>query len=125
LRPSRGNVLVKPVETAETFAGGVIALLDETRQRWVGQQCEVVAVGDAERCEDEDCEANHHAVEVFDGTGCIGVWREHPCDIRTGDWLLVRPRCYVATDEPNLWVIKQSDVLARLTTEVRPGPAAA
>ena len=94
-------LLVKPVETQESW--GPIVLLEETRQRWVGMQAEVVAVGAWEWCElQEDCEREH------DFTWC------HPSYVKAGDWLLCRPRCFVATDVENVWVCKQSDVLAKL-----------
>ena len=103
--------MVKPITTAET-TGGVV-LLEETRARWTGQQCEVVAVGKEEMCEDEDCERQHdYAVKCGD----VGYGPPfHSCSISEGDWLLVRPRCFVLTDEENVWVCKQSDVLAKLT----------
>ena len=44
--------------------------------------------------------------------------RYHPIDVKSGDWLLVKPRCYVPTDMDNLWVIKQSDVLGILRMEM-------
>jgi len=104
---------VKPIITVEKW--GPLVLLEETRQRWVGQQCEVVAVGDAEYCEDEYCERYEHLrTERND-------YRVHYIAFSMGDWLLCRPRCFVATDEPNVWVCKQSDVLARLTLEPDPG----
>ena len=103
--------MVKPITTAET-AGGVV-LLEETRQRWVGQQCEVIAVGPYEICDDEDCEQQHAIIRIDRLTGRDE--RIHSCSVQEGDWLLVRPRCFVMTDEENVWVCKQSDVLARLT----------
>jgi hypothetical protein len=102
--PARGLLLVRPVQTAETLGAGRIALLEETRQRWSGMQCEVLAVGAEEYCEDDYCERDH--------AGWV-----HPCTIAEGDWLLVRPRCFVPTDVEDLWLCKQSDALARLTLE--------
>ena len=97
-------LLIKPIETDEHW--GPLVLLEETRQRWTGAQCEVVAVGVWERCEDEDCERPEEAHSVPD--------HGHICRVAEGDWLLCRPRCFVATDVENVWVCKQSDVLAKL-----------
>ena len=36
--PARGLILLKPVQTAETFAGSPIVLLETTRERWTGFQ---------------------------------------------------------------------------------------
>lgn len=101
MHPSRGHILVKPIETQELVGG--IVLLEETRQRWVGQQCEVLAVGEPETCDFwKDCERQHD------------VTMHHLVSVSAGDWILVRPRSYVATDVDKQWIVKQSDVLARL-----------
>lgn len=94
--------MVKPVETQELVRGVVV--LEETRQRWTGQQCEVIAVGEPETCDGwEDCERQHD------------VTMHHPVTVQAGDWLVVKPRSYMATDEENRWIIRQDAVLARLT----------
>lgn len=102
MTPSRGRLLVQPVETQEQSGG--IFLLEETRARWVGQQCEVVSVGEPERCDEwEDCSRPHDTM------------MHHPITVKSGDWILVTPRSYAATDVDKRWVIRQDDVLARLT----------
>ena len=109
MQPSRGNLLVKPVETQESW--GPIVLLEETRQRWVGMQAEVVAVGEPELCADyEECPRWMHGQWGLEENAPL----IHICEVKKGDWLLCRPRCFVATDVENVWVCKQSDVLAKL-----------
>jgi len=90
---------VRPVSSSETV--GHIVLLDDTRERWASMQGEVVAVGAPQVCEDEDCELPH-------------IDHTHPVTVAVGDWLVMRPRCFVATDEPDVWICPQSAVLARL-----------
>ena len=105
MQPSRGNLLVKPIETQESVGG--VVLLEDTRQRWSGQQCEVVAIGKPAYCEDGDCGSAAHV-------GIAGEGGIHLMELRVGDWLVVRPRSYVATDVDKRWVVRQDDVLARL-----------
>lgn len=111
MRPARGTLLVRPVETANTFIGGSIVIPDIAKQRLTAHQCEVVEVGAKEICEDADCERDH--VEE----GWIEGAMAHPSyGLQRGDWLLVRPRCYVDMDDPtgHLRLIRQDDVLAVL-----------
>ena len=102
MRPARGLVLVRPIEAAETYAGGTIVVPENARQRLTIHQCECVVVGDHERCDDpDDCDRPHLNGEF------------HNCPVVSGDWLLVRPRSYLAVDaEHTHWLIRQRDVLA-------------
>ena len=132
MKPSRGLLLVKPVETFETRAGGVIILTADTRERITAGQCEVVAVGAPAECDptrsraERKCERRHEIVHDMDGKqgGCMEPHgyipgrcvRFHPHDFRAGDWLLVRPRAFVDGPEPEKkeWFVHQDDVIAIL-----------
>ena len=131
MKPSRGNLLVKPVETDETRAGGIIILTADTRERMTLGQCEVVAVGAPAECDparsrtERKCEREHDYdddncacesdLEVLEcKTPCPR--RVHVCNVRPGDWLLVRPRAFVDGPEPERkeWFVHQDDVIAIL-----------
>lgn len=99
MRPARGRVLVRRVETEETLPGGRIVLPETVREGMTGQQVEVVAVGLWPECSDGDCGRLHE-----DG--------QHPCRIDAGAWAVVAPRSLVATDEAGVYVVAQDDVLA-------------
>lgn len=125
MRPARGLLLVRPVETDDVQRG--IILLSDTRERMTQAQCEVVAVGEPAVCEDEECERPHAAVTWEDCRMTLGQrlthgWdapRVHPCVITAGAWLLVRPRSFIASPEPERseWFVHQDDVLAILTED--------
>ena len=101
LRPSRGLVLVRPVETPERLAHSRIILTDKTREVMTTHQMEVVSVGAPSICEDPDCERPH-------------AWNHHVGGVSQGDWVLVRHRSLTETHEDNLFAVAQDDVLAIL-----------
>ena len=125
---------MRPVRTAETFAGGSVVLLEETRERWVGQQAECVAVGAPALCEDPDCDRQHgyspqRPPSLFAGAGPQGAralaagWLPptdpdclwfHPAEVKAGDWLLVEPRHFTEITD-GLWALPQESVLAVLS----------
>jgi co-chaperonin GroES (HSP10) len=105
VHPARGLVLLKPVETEERFAGSRIVLLDSTRERWTGQQAEVVAVGKRQRCVSEDCE-RHHDVQTGEGL-------YHPMPVEPGNWVLVEPRQYVELEDQR-WVVPADSIIGRI-----------
>lgn len=111
LRPTRGLLLVRPVDTDDVQRG--IILLSDTRERMTQAQCEVIAVGEPAVCEDEECE-RPHANYTVDAKYFV-----HPCAVRVGAWLLVRPRSFIAGPEPERkeWFVHQDDVLAILTED--------
>lgn len=124
MKPARGVILVRPVESEETRAGGVIILTADTRERMTLGQCEVVAVGEAAECDparsraERRCERMHFTERVErDGLGY--PLRTHGCDVRIGDWLLVRPRAFIDGPEPEKkeWFVHQDDVVAILGRE--------
>jgi co-chaperonin GroES (HSP10) len=108
MRPARGLLLVRPVETDDIQRG--IVLLSDTRERMTQAQCEVVAVGEPAICEDADCDRPHEMWPEFD---------VHKCVVRVGAWLLVRPRSFIEgpTPECKEWFVHQDDVLAILTED--------
>lgn len=129
LRPARGRILVRPVETAEVAPGGRVILVADTRERMTAHQCEVIAVGAFAECdsrrsrEERKCERSHSVencmCEDMSLMGCSGECagrRVHSHSIRSGDWLLVRPRCFVMGPRPERkeWFIHQDDVYAIL-----------
>lgn len=142
MRPARGLLLVRPIEPEETYVGGKIIVPEVARQRLTTNQCECVAIGDSEICLDEDCERLHTWTPQRDPK-TFGKWSQrrgtrwllwsagknaeyydtnrdaiyaHPKPCKPGDWLLVTPRSYLETGEPErkLWLVRQRDVLAIL-----------
>ena len=107
--PARGLLLVRPVETDEMLPGSRILLVSDTRERMTTYQCEVIARGPYAACDDEDC-ARPHAITGAEQT------RVHPCPVRLGAWLLVRPRSYIEGPVPERkeWFVHQDNVLAIL-----------
>ena len=107
MTPARGNLLVREVRAAATFAGGRVLIPDAARARLTALQAEVVAVGAPAVCEDDDCGRAH----VFSGAE-----RLHPCEVAVGDWVVVTPRAGIETDAPERRerVLAQDDVIAVL-----------
>ncbi len=110
MRPAPGRVLVKPVETAETLAGGLIILTENVREAWTVGQAEVVAVGPPQACGDEDCERSHEW--LFD---LMSATRHHPIDprLKPGSWVLCRPRRFVETGEG--YLVNETDIVGVFT----------
>ena len=103
MKPAPGRILVKPVETAETLAGGKIILTQNTLAAWTFGQAEVVAVGPPQSCTDDDCARVHLH-------GC------HPTDARltAGAWILCRPRRFVEANDGQ-WLVMDDDVVGIFT----------
>lgn len=95
--PARGLLLVKPIETAETLPGGRVLLTADHRERLTANQAEVIAVGAFALCDaarsraERKCTRPHIVLEGL---------RLHAHAIRAGDWILIRPRSYVAGPDP-------------------------
>ena len=122
MHPARGMILVRPVETDDLQRG--IVWLAESRERLTQLQCEVIAVGEPALCEDEECERAHHLFPIaeYDARrwALLGrMPRVHPCAVRAGAWLLVRPRSFIEgpTPERKEWFVHQDDVLAILNED--------
>lgn len=102
MKPLPGRLLVKPIETAETMGGGKIILPESLREGWTMGQCEVVAVGPPQPCQDEDCARVH-----LDGCHLLHE------DLKPGAWVLCKPRKFVET--PEGWMVQQDDVVGVFT----------
>jgi co-chaperonin GroES (HSP10) len=104
VRPASGLAFIRHIETESTYRGGTILIPETARDKVAKQQFVVVAVGDAERCEDEDCNRYHDSdfSAVF-----------HPCDLSPGDWVLCRNRSWSLTPDPDIFVIRQGDMVGR------------
>ena len=98
--PAPGLAFIKHVVTAETYAGGTIIIPDQIRDKVAQQQMIVVMVGDYERCADPDeCNRPHHK----------GFLHKHR--LQEGDWVLCRNRQWLATPDPEVYVIRQCHIL--------------
>lgn len=114
-RPARGLVLVRPVQTEDTLPGGKIVIPDKAREKFAAYQVRVVAVGEPEICEDEDCQRPHG---LLAGYRTNGEWFEEnyhntPQSLQDGAWAIVAPRSYIpaAPDGQPLYFVRQSDIL--------------
>ena len=106
MKPPRGLLLVRPIETEDSFSGGCIVIPETSKARLTAQQVEIVKVGQPEICEEDDCDHAHHTTS--------GGTRFHNFPAKRGMWLLIRPRTLMdtATPERKLWLLRQADVLA-------------
>ena len=110
MKPMPGVVLVRPIDSEETVAGGLIVLPDMVRDRWTRCQAEVVASGGGARCEDEDCERIHFFPDGEKDD------RFHFTTISSGDWVLVPPRAFLPTPDPKVFAVGVDDCWAVLST---------
>lgn len=109
--PAPGLAFVSKIATEENYRGSGILIPEQARDKVSAEQWEIVVTGAGDPCDDEDCE-RWHWMET--GPGYIGQ-RVHPCHVQPGDWVLVRKRAPVASPEPDLWIIRQDDVIGRFT----------
>jgi hypothetical protein len=119
--PARGIVVLKPIETAETLGQGRIILTPSTREALTTHQMEVVSVGKLPYCEDVECDRRHvveHPGFPIDNHWLKTAPRNHPCDAKPGDWVLVRHRSLTETHQDGLYCCHQDDVLAVLQAPV-------
>ena len=117
--PAPGRVLLRPIETESSI--GRIQLLDRTRENWTPNQYEVVAVGGEVHCDDDDCDRPHLCLSDFgqpfgpNKRPPAVSFRAHRFDTKPHDWVLVRHRSVVPTDDSNLFIAWQDDILAILS----------
>jgi hypothetical protein len=98
--PARGLAFIRHIQTAETYAGSPIVIPEQARDRVAKQQFVVTSVGDYERCDDPDeCNRPHHR----------GLFHKHR--LMVGDWVLARNRSWMLTPDPDVYVIRQADIL--------------
>lgn len=115
--PTRGVILIRPVETEESLPGGRIILTEESRRRLAADQVQILEVGPPEICENEACSRPHETEIARNGQ----TVRVHPTDPRLvpDSWAIVQPRSFVdashATERQ--WFARQDDVRAVLRTE--------
>ena len=110
MKPARGKLFVKHIETDETLLNGRIILTEATRDLITACQMMVVAVGAPEWCDQEGCERLH----VLDTTRQGKNVPTHRCTLSLEDWVLLRHRSLVETHREDLYCCNQSDVLAIL-----------
>jgi co-chaperonin GroES (HSP10) len=100
-QPTRGNAYIRHITTLETYANSPILIPVQARDKLAAQQFVVVAVGNYERCEDEECERQHT------------VEGEHAHQIEAGDWVLVRNRSWMLTPCPDTYVCRWDAILGK------------
>lgn len=109
IRPARGRVLVRPVETDETLPGGRIVIPSESRERLASHQVRIEAVGEPDICEDPGSCVRQHAHDT------------HPTNpaITPGAWAIVTPRSFVdaGSVDGKLYFVRIADIQAVFLTE--------
>ena len=105
--PPRGKAYIRHIETAEQYAGSQIVIPAQARDKISRDQFLIVSVGDYEHCQDpEECPRPHHK----------GFMHKHR--LMQGDWVLVRHRSWMATPDPNVYVVRVDDVLGKFEESV-------
>jgi hypothetical protein len=100
--PARGLCYIKHIQTAETYANSPIIITDKSRDAISKQQFEIVALGKYEICEDvEECVRHHNK------------WNQHVHRLMCGDWVLVKNRAWLATPDPDVFVVRQDAILGK------------
>lgn len=100
--PARGLALIRRIETAETYGNSSIIVPETTRDRIAACQFTLVAIGNYAFCEDiEECPRRHTKKN------------EHRHELMVEDWVLVKFRSWGNTPDPDLYVVRQDDILAR------------
>lgn len=120
MRPARGKVLVKRVETEETLPGGRIIFTDAAREAWAQWQIEVIAIGEPPWCQEPkgDClrpGAVHQHTRLPGDTSLLG---EGP-SVHLGDtrltpsaWCIIRHRSLVPLgSDDKRFLCNQEDIL--------------
>lgn len=113
--PAPGLAFVRKIQTAEQYPGSQIIVPEQARDKVANDQWEIVACGAPEPCEDEACERQHHQdilihPRLLDN---YGPGRTHPCHLAPGDWVLTRKRSVVPSPQPELFIVKQDDVIGK------------
>ena len=105
IQPARGLIYIRHIATEETYRGGAIVITPKSRDKVAAQQFIVTAIGESEHCDDEDCERPH-------------VLECHVHGLMVGDWVLVRHRSWMATPDPNVYVVRTDDILGKFEESV-------
>jgi len=99
MRPAPGWCIVQTVATEERFGGSRIIVPQQTRDWMSRNQVEILQVGGALHCEEDDC--------WCDGT--------HPAPPRLtpGSWAIVRPRSkHPIPREHSMFLVPTSEIVA-------------
>jgi hypothetical protein len=112
--PARGLAFIRRIVTAETYANSPIVLTNKSRDAVANCQFTIVAVGNYEYCDDDEC-PRRHSKRVRHATrrGEPVTVREHPHQLKVTDWVLVKNKSWNATPDPNVYLVKQSDILGK------------
>ena len=109
MKPARGLLLVKRVDTEETLPNGKVVLPESVRESLAAYQAEVIAVGEPTWCETPDCDRLHDEA-------ANRLWHHTPAGLVPGAWVVVAPRRYVAAEDgTEQFFARIEDVLAILT----------
>lgn len=94
MTPARGLCLIRKPDVESRLPGGLVDLLDKTVSNWVQGQAIVEMVGPPALPDEDD--------EIV------------PIDHRlmAGAWVLTKHRNWVATDQPDRFVIRTEDIVA-------------
>lgn len=102
MTPARGLALIRRPTVANSL--GKIQLLDKTVTGWSLGQAILVALGPPIKPEDPD---------DYDGELVNGEVLQDP-RLTEGAWILTRFRSWFPSDDPDLFVIRQEDIVAIL-----------
>lgn len=102
--PARGLAFIRHVTTEDRYQGGSIIIPEHIRDKVAKQQFDVVAVGEPDICEDEDCQRPHEISPEYD---------THIRQVEAGDWVLCRNRSWAMTPDPDVYVVRQFDILGK------------
>ena len=114
MTPGRGRVLLRRVESGESYPGGTIIIPETVRDALMAQHAEVVAVGAPPICDDETCPRVHHTGALYPRTATPTT--VHVLGIKPGDWVLVAKRAGVECGDETgrSYLANIDDVLAVL-----------
>lgn len=100
IKPARGLLYVRKIETEEVYRGGRVLIPQQAQDKIAKHQFEVVSVGDYARCPDVDeCSRPHTK------------FGEHRHYLVVGSWILAKNRSWGHTVDPDIYVLRQDDVL--------------
>jgi hypothetical protein len=100
--PARGLCYIRHITTEDRYPGSLIYITDKSRDAIAKQQFEVVALGKYEICEEpEECRRHHNK------------WNQHVHRLMCGDWVLVKNRAWLATPDPDVFVVRQDAILGK------------
>src|SRR5205085_9442284 len=116
MTPGRGRVLLRRVESGESYPGGTIIIPETVRDALMAQHAEVVAVGEPAWCDDYESCPRPMAAHGFFASDYNAIQWLHPCGLSVGDWVLVAKRTGVECGDETgkSYLANIDDVLAVL-----------